>query len=48
LLVLVPLGTIRAQFGATNAAIGYGQIILLGIYVAVPFITFLLDRLLAG
>ena len=48
LLVLVPLGTIRALFGATNTAIGYGQNSLLGIYVAVPFITFLLDRLLAG
>ena len=47
LMVLVPLGTIGAQFGATNASIGYGQNILIGIYVGVPFVTFLLDGLLA-
>ncbi|MEM7613121.1 MAG: hypothetical protein AAF270_15665, partial [Pseudomonadota bacterium] len=46
-LTLMGSGWIGAQFGLTNAALGLATVVLLGIYIGVPMLLWLLDSVVA-
>ena len=48
ILILVVSGAVGARFGATNAGMGIGTMVLLVVFVGVPLLLYLLDAQLAS